>query len=189
MSKIFVAGSISIGQLDPRVKARIDSIVEGDHTVIVGDANGADSSVQAYLSGKGMAQAIVYCSGPKPRNNIGGWAVVCVDATHAVPGSRAYFTAKDVEMAKAAEFGLMIWDARSTGTLRNVMALLLRRKVSVVFINTTKSFLTVRGVEQFERLLSFMAAPDLRKAQEKLDLRSCFGQLRNEQAAMFADPG
>ncbi|SOZ17445.1 conserved hypothetical protein [Cupriavidus taiwanensis] len=189
MSKIFVAGSISIRQLDPRVKARIDSIVEGDHTVIVGDANGADSSVQAYLSGKGMAQAIVYCSGPRPRNNIGGWAVVSVDARHAAPGSRAYFTAKDVEMAKAADFGLMIWDARSPGTLHNVMELLLRGKIAVVFINTTKAFLTVRGVEQLERLLSFMAAPALRKAEEKLNLRSCLSQLRNEQAAMFADPG
>ncbi|MCY1209162.1 hypothetical protein D9M72_208060 [compost metagenome] len=52
MSMIFVAGSISIKQLDPKVKARIDSIVEGDHTVIVGDADGADSSVQSYLCGK-----------------------------------------------------------------------------------------------------------------------------------------
>ncbi|SPC19968.1 hypothetical protein [Cupriavidus taiwanensis] len=189
MSKIFVAGSISIRQLDPRVKARIDSIVAGDHTVIVGDANGADSSVQAYLSCKDAAQAIVYCSGPKPRNNIGGWAVVCVDARHAAPGTRAFFTAKDVEMAKAADFGLMIWDARSTGTLRNVMELLLRGKVAVVFINTTKSFLTVRGVEQLDRLLSFMAAPALRKAEEKPDLRTRFGQLRNGQAAMFADAG
>ncbi len=189
MSKIFVAGSISIRQLDPRVKARIDSIVAGNHTVIIGDASGADSSVQAYLSSKGAAQTIVYCSGPKPRNNIGGWAVVCVDARRAAPGTRAYFTAKDIEMAKAADFGLMIWDARSTGTLRNVMELLLRGKITVVFIDTAKSFLTVRGVEQLERLLSFMAPPALRKAKEKLDLHSRFSQLRNEQAAMFADAG
>ncbi|CAN7697383.1 hypothetical protein D9M68_78860 [compost metagenome] len=185
MSMIFVAGSISIKQLDPKVKARIDSIVEGDHTVIVGDADGADSSVQSYLCGKGVAEAIVYCSGDTPRNNAGRWPVVRVDVKHAAPGSRAFFTAKDVEMAKAADFGLMIWDARSTGTLRNVMELLRRRKATVVFVNKTKSFLTVRDVEQLELLLSFMAAPALRKAEEKLHLRSSISQLRHEQAEMF----
>ncbi|WP_432261488.1 hypothetical protein [Cupriavidus sp. TMH.W2] len=185
MSKIFVAGSISIKQLDPQVKARIDRIVEGDRTVIVGDADGADSSVQTYLCGKGVAEAIVYCSGLEPRNNVGSWPVVCVNVKHAEPGSRAFFTAKDVEMAKAADFGLMIWDARSTGTLRNVMEMLRRRKATVVFVDKTKSFLTVRDVEQLEHLLSFMAEPALRKAEGKLHLLSSIRQLRHEQAEMF----
>jgi hypothetical protein len=185
MSKIFVAGSISIKQLDPEVKVRIDNIVEGDHTVIVGDADGADSSVQSYLCVKGVAGTIVYCSGDKPRNNVGHWPVVCVDVKHAAPGSRAFFTAKDVEMAKAADFGLMIWDAKSTGTLSNVMELLRLKKATVVFVDKTKSFLTVRDVGQLELLLSFMPEPALRKAEERLHLRSSISQLRNEQAEMF----
>ena len=35
------------------------------------------------------------------------------------PGSRAYFTAKDLAMAEAADYGLMMWDATSAGTLSN----------------------------------------------------------------------
>ncbi|WP_354685387.1 hypothetical protein [Cupriavidus necator] len=186
MSKIFVAGSLSIKQLDPKVRERIDNIVQGDHTVIVGDANGADSSVQSYLSGKGAAGAVVYCSGSKPRNNLGHWPVICVDAAHVAPGSRAFFTAKDVEMAQAADFGLMIWDARSTGTLSNVIELLRRKKTTVVFINKTRSFQTVRDVDQLELLLSVMTEPALRKAEEKLRLRREISQLRHQQAEMFA---
>lgn len=41
-------------------------------------------------------------------------------------GSRAFHTAKDVGMVKDAGYGLMIWDAESTGALSNVMELLIR---------------------------------------------------------------
>ena len=48
-------------------------------------------------------------------------------------GSRAYFTAKDLEMARTSDYGLMIWDCKSTGTLSNVIELLREKKKSVVF--------------------------------------------------------
>ncbi|VBQ36407.1 hypothetical protein [Burkholderia pseudomallei] len=186
MTKIFIAGSISIKHLDPKVRERIDNIIDADHTVIVGDADGADSSIQSYLLERGANHAVVYCSGDKPRNNIGHWPVTCVQVKHAAPGSRSFFTAKDIEMAKDADFGLMIWDAKSTGTLRNVIELLRRKKKSVVFVNKAKQFQTVGDVTQLESLVSFMSEPAMRKADEKIGLRESISELRHEQAEMFS---
>ncbi len=85
-------------------------------------------------------------------------------------------------MAKAADFGLMIWDARSTGTLRNLLELLLRQKKSVVFVNTTKQFQTVGNVTQLERLLSFMSESAMRIADDKIGLHDKINELRDKQS-------
>lgn len=53
MTKIFIAGSISIKHLDLKVKERIDNIIDAKHTVLVGDADGADCSIQTHLSQSG----------------------------------------------------------------------------------------------------------------------------------------
>lgn len=179
MTKIFIAGSISIKHLDLKVKERIDNIIDANHTVLVGDADGVDYSIQTYLSQRCAKHTIVYCSGAEPRNNVGRWPVNSVEVEHAAPGSRAFFTAKDIEMAKAADFGLMIWDAKSTGTLRNVLELLRRKKKSVVFVNKAKQFQTVADVPQLERLLSFMSESALRIADEKIGLHDKINELRH----------
>ncbi|WP_227461642.1 hypothetical protein [Cupriavidus pauculus] len=183
--KIFIAGSISIKHLDQKVKERIDKIIDQNYTVIVGDADGADSSIQSYLHQKGASDAVVYCSGDQARNNIGRWKVEHVYAK-AAPGTRAFFTAKDVAMAGEADFGLMIWDAKSTGTLSNVIELLRRRKKSVVFVNKAKCFQNVCDVAQLEGLLGFMSESALQKADDKIRLHERISELRHEQADMFA---
>jgi hypothetical protein len=81
---------------------RIDNIVDQDFEVVVGDADGVDTSIQAYLFDHGLEKATVFCSGKRPRNNAGNWPVQRVETTHA-GGSRAFFTAKDIRMAEVAE--------------------------------------------------------------------------------------
>jgi len=185
MTTVFIAGSISIKHLDPMVKARIDNIVSADHEVVVGDADGADSSIQSYLSERGASHTVVYCSGKLPRNNLGNWPVHAVVTRDAKPGTRAFFTAKDLEMAKAADFGLMIWDAKSSGTLSNVIELLQHKKKSVVFVNKAKEFKTVGDVGQLEELVSFMSPPALQKIDAKIGLLKKIASLKNEQAELF----
>lgn len=186
MTKVFIAGSISIKHLDPKVKERIDNIVDSDFTVIVGDADGADSSIQSYLLERGARHTVVFCSGDQPRNNIGQWPVTRIQVKNAAPGSRSFFTAKDVEMAKTADYGLMIWDTKSTGTLSNVIELLRRKKKSVVFVNKTKQFQTVGDVAQLEGLLGYMSESALRKADDKIHLHDKICELKSPQSEMFA---
>ena len=185
MSTIFIAGSISIKNLDPMVKERIDNIVGADHSVVVGDADGADSSIQSYLHQKNASHAVVYCSGDRPRNNLGNWPVHSVQVRQFKPGSRAFFTAKDIEMAKDADFGLMIWDAKSSGTLSNVIELLQHKKKSVVFVNKVKAFQTVGDVDQLEELLAYMSPQVLEKTDAKIGLRKKIASLKHEQTDMF----
>jgi hypothetical protein len=185
-TKVFVAGSMNIKHLDAQVKARIDNIVASGFEVLVGDADGADASIQQYLFERGGSKTTVFCSGTHPRNNFGGWPVESVSTVHA-EGSRAFFTAKDLRMAELSDFGLMIWDTKSTGTLSNVLELLTRRKKSAVFVNKVKAFQNVGTVEQLEELLRYMSDRARSKADQKINLSTRVNSLKyaGAQGDMF----
>ena len=184
MTTVFVAGSITIKNLDTLIVDRLKKIVNSQFQIVVGDANGVDSSVQRVLVDLGCRQATVFSSSEKPRNNLGSWPVHVVDTNHA-SGSRAFFTAKDLNMAEEADYGLMVWDAKSTGTLSNVIELLKRKKYSVVFVNKAKKFFIIKTPEDLDALLDCMTSAALEKADEKIKLREKVNQLKNEQMQMF----
>jgi len=181
---VFIAGSMNIKHLDPMVKERIDKIAAQNFDIVVGDADGADTSIQMHLLNNGSSKTTVFCSGDKPRNNVGKWPVQRVDTKFSA-GSRDFFTAKDIRMAELADVGLMIWDTKSTGTLSNVIELLSRKKKSVVFVNKAKRFINIGTVEQLEELVSFMSEHARHKADEKIKLSERIGSLRHEQVEMF----
>jgi hypothetical protein len=181
---VFIAGSMNIKNLDAKVKDRIDNIVSQGLEVAVGDADGADTSIQWHLFNLGYLKATVFCSGSQPRNNVGDWPIRTVE-THFAEGTRAFFTAKDIKMAEAADYGLMIWDAKSTGTLSNVLELLARKKKSVVFVNKAKLFKNIGDVQQLEELLSYMSEAARRKAEDKIKLTERIEALKHEQVQLF----
>jgi hypothetical protein len=123
MTTVFIAGSISINRLHKNVQERIGKIVSSGLDVVVGDADGADTSIQKCL----RDYQAVKVTGNVPRNNVADWPVHNV-YSKAKAGSRAYFTAKDLEMARESDYGLMIWDCKSTGTLSNVIELLREKR-------------------------------------------------------------
>lgn len=185
MTTIFIAGSITIKHLDPLVVERLKKIVAQEFSVIVGDANGVDSSIQEELLNMDHPKTTVFCSSPKPRNNVGSWPVNVVKTSHA-RSTRAFHTAKDIAMAENADCGLMVWDAKSTGTLNNVIELLKRKKNSVVFLNKARKFIVIKSPEHLDRLVQCMSAIDLAKADEKIKLNEKISQLKNLQINMFA---
>lgn len=184
--RVFIAGSMKIRYLDPLVKRHIDRLLANDYEIVMGDADGADTLVQSYLFNRGAKKTTVYCSGLKPRNNVGNWPVQRVDTKHA-EGSRAFFTAKDIRMAEMADMGLMIWDAESTGTLGNIIELLMRKKQSTVFVNKARLFKDVANVKQLEEILSFMSEAAKEKGNKKIKLFSRIESLKHEQL-MFMMP-
>ena len=185
MTTVFIAGSMSIKHLNEMFKRRIANIVESGFNVVVGDANGSDASIQQYLFKLGATKTTVYCSGA-PRNNVGKWPVYVTNTAYE-PGTRAYFGAKDKVMAEAADYGLMNWDAKSTGTLANVLELVASKKKAVVFINKHKTFKTVSTVEQLENLLGCMSEGAKRKADEKMRITQRIEAMRHQQGQMFTD--
>lgn len=184
MTTVFVAGSINIKELDPLIIERLEKIVSKRLHVVVGDANGVDSSVQRVLLQLQCDNTTVFSSSQKPRNNLGAWPVNVVQTKFA-RGTREFYTAKDLQMAEKADCGLMVWDCKSTGTLSNVVELLLRNKYSVVFVNKIRDFVKVKTPDDINMLVNMMTAKDLEKAETKLGLRSKLERLKNNQMTLL----
>ncbi len=185
MTKVFVSGSMRIKRLDENVLGRLNTILAKNFWVIVGDANGVDSSIQKYLQDRRAESVLVYCAESSPRNNFGQWSTKVVQTTNK-PGTREYYTAKDVEMANDCDYGLMIWDAKSTGTLKNTIELLKRRKKSLVYINKAKQFMRIRKPKDLEHLLEYMSPASFEKANSKLGIRKNLESINSEQEKLFA---
>lgn len=128
---VFIGGSRRTSRLPDGVVGRLANIMRNGHPVVIGDANGVDKAVQACLKDAGYASVTVFCSGDRPRNNLGSWPVEVVMPPSDAHGFHHY-AAKDRTMAQKAQFGLMIWDGKSPGTLLNVLRLTAAGKMSVL---------------------------------------------------------
>jgi len=138
--------------LPPEMKKRLDNVIASRHQVIVGDANGADRAVQKHLFDASYSNVTVFCSGNAPRNNLGSWSTHRVYVPKGTKGFQ-FHAAKDREMALEADFGLMIWDGQSPGTVLNVLRLVQAGKISVLFNVPEKTAVNVKTVEQYREFI------------------------------------
>jgi probable addiction module antidote protein len=152
MSTVFIGGSRHVSRLPIEVQRRLDNVVATGHHVIVGDANGADKAVQKHFMDVSYDKVGVYCSGATPRNNLGSWPVHNVDAPKTAKGFQ-FYAAKDRAMAAAADFGLMIWDGKSPGTVLNILRLVRAGKISVLFNVAEKTALNIKSAAQWRNFL------------------------------------
>ncbi len=132
VTSVFIGGSRKLGRLNEMIRHRLDQIIDKQYTLLIGDANGTDKAVQAYLASRKYASVVVYCTKGICRNNIGGWNSRAVNS----PSRKrdfSYYAAKDVAMARDASYGFMIWDGQSKGTFSNLMNLAKQGKTSLVY--------------------------------------------------------
>ncbi len=143
MTKIFIGGSRKISRPSAAVNERLDRIIDSGFHVIIGDANGADKAVQSYLKSKNYNLVEVFCAGKICRNNIGHWPTrtVLADKLRGFD----FYAAKDRAMAEEASYGFMIWDGKSVGTLMNVLRLVERSKIVVVYVGPAKEFVDLKS--------------------------------------------
>ncbi len=152
MTTVFISGSRKINQLDEAVTSRLSTIVEKEFHVIVGDANGADKAFQTYLAGMDYANVTVFCSGAECRNNMGEWNVKHVPVDAKLKG-RDFYTQKDKAMAGEADYGLVLWNGESSGSISNVFEMLKRNKRAVIFLSSEKQFYAVSHLDDANKLL------------------------------------
>ncbi|MCG8292055.1 MULTISPECIES: hypothetical protein [Pseudomonas] len=169
MPRVFIAGSITIKRLPPQVEARLDNIRSSGLDVLVGDAGGVDHAVQRYFHQALYPAVTVYCSGDTPRHNDGGWPLTTVLPPANAKG-RAFHTAKDLAMAADCDYGLMIWDCKSPGTLGNVLELLGRQKKSVVYLKPLEQFRTITSPGDLQWLVAQMDDTARQEADRKISL-------------------
>jgi hypothetical protein len=168
MSKVFIGGSRRLSRLNTDVKSRLDNIVNNGLTVLVGDANGADRAVQQYLASKGHDNVIVFCAARGCRNNIGKWPARHVGPSHEARRDFAYYATKDRVMVDETDYGLMLWDGRSRGTLTSIVDLMRQGKPVVVYFAPGKSFHTLRNREDLAALLRWVDPDILQRIERDL---------------------
>lgn len=150
--KVFIAGAKSIKELDSLVKERLDSISKGGFDVLVGDCYGVDASVQKYFTELNYENVLVYSTG-KPRNNVNNWAVKSIPAPKGLRGFD-FFAEKDKAMARDADYGFMIWDGKSKGTLNNIINLVSMNKKVLIYLFNQKKMIVIKNSKDLENLIN-----------------------------------
>jgi probable addiction module antidote protein len=185
LNTIFIGGSRHVSRLPAEVKQRLDNVVASGHQVIVGDANGADKAVQKHLLEKRYEKVTVFCSGDTPRNNLGTWQTHHIDAPKNAKGFH-FYAAKDREMAREADFGLMIWDGKSPGTVLNVLRLALAGKIAVLFNIPEKDIVNVKNVDNWKTFLSRCSREVQMEVKERATPEEWQGLEINNQLSLLA---
>jgi hypothetical protein len=142
-ASVFVSGSRSIMHLDAQVTQRLANIMALSLRIVIGDAPGADTAVQRHLAAAGYRNVAVFCAGARCRNNCGEWPVTHIAADPSVTG-RAFYTVKDKAMAREADYGFVLWDGASAGSLASIRTLLAGRRPVLVWLAPERRFLTLR---------------------------------------------
>lgn len=170
MTKVFVGGSRRLGRLNSQVRLRAENMIKEQLQVLVGDANGADKAIQHFFSDHGYENVVVYFSGESCRNNLGNWQTRKVEVGRSRRDFK-FFTAKDIAMSEDADYGFMIWDGESQGTLNNVLNLLERGKKVVVFHSASKEFIMLRDTPDAIELLKLVDSELAESLDKKIGLR------------------
>lgn len=169
MTTVFLSGSRKIGRLNDIIRSRIQNMIDQDFRIIVGDANGADKALQGFLAECAYRNVFVYCAGPVCRNNVGKWKVNQVQVDPKLKG-RKFYTQKDKKMAAEADYGFVLWDGKSAGSIRNVFELLKRRKRVVIYLSPEKRFVNVYSPQDVHELLKSCDSADYLSISKKINL-------------------
>lgn len=161
MAMIFLGGSPDIFELPVPAIERIGAIVSAEHGVLIGDAPGADAEMQSLLAGYNYEHVGVFHSGAEPRNNLGDWAAYHIPPPDGAQGF-AFHAGKDREMARRADFGLMVWDGASPGTCLHMLRLAVIGRPCVVYDMMRGTVATVHNTEDWQTMVNH-AGSDVRR--------------------------
>lgn len=148
--RIFISGSISIKELREEDIPFLEELLEGKHTILIGDAYGIDKAVQEYLYKNSYQNVIVYCSGENARNNIGGWQVKRVANPTNLTG-RLFYKIKDEAMGNDCDSALMLWDGKSKGTQQNIEYL---DKLDKYYLVVRENFIEICNIHKINNMIN-----------------------------------
>ena len=178
MTIVFLSGSRAITRLNQAVQGRIQEMIDQNIHVVVGDASGADRAMQSWLAEKKYPHVVVFCVGDKCRNNVGPWPVERIHPDPQRKGRDPY-TRRDEAMAVKADFGFILWNGKSKGSLNNVFELLKQNKKAKLYFTPRKQFFDIDKTADAEALLqccqpktsrSFYHSNHLRRQMETLSI-------------------
>ena len=180
MTTIFLSGSRKLNRINDNIRKRLKNMVDNEFLIVLGDANGADKALQKYFADLQYQSVLVYCSGQKCRNNIGGWELQNISVDPKIKG-REFYAEKDRKMAEVADYGLVLWDGKSSGSIANVMELLKKNKKSLIYFSPEKKFYSISNIEEFKELLNKCDNEIKKVIYNKLSLNSSLRELERKK--------
>lgn len=184
MTKVFFSGSRRLARLNQAIRDRADSIIAQGFTVLIGDANGADTSMQKYLAEQGYEKVTVFCTGTVCRNNVGGWKTRQIKPGSGVRRGFRFYTAKDEKMSEEATYGFVMWDGQSIGSLNNILNLLRQRKKVLVYFSPSKAFCSIETRRDLAALLAEGGVDSLNDLERQLRIKK--GRSVTQEQLTFA---
>jgi hypothetical protein len=175
VTSVFIGGSRAISKLNDELRDKLDDFMQRGCAIFIGDANGADKSVQQHLALRGYQNVVVYCM-DRCRNNVGNWATKQISRPTG-PRDFAYYAAKDKAMAEDAKCGMMLWDGESKGTLNNIQNLLAAGKKTLVYFSPEMAFYKIVSVDDLLSLLSHCDPELIAEAQRRIEKVAAVEQL------------
>lgn len=169
MTTVFLSGSRAVSRLPQEVIMRLDNIVQNGFSVVTGDANGADKAFQKYLANHEYKDVKIFYVGSAPRNNVGNWNTEQVEVPSGLKG-RDFYTQKDKFMAGVADYGMVLWDGKSSGSAQNMIWLEESGKCCLVFYAPIKKFFKLSNRQDFLKLMDMINPADLKEIQRKVIL-------------------
>ena len=166
---VFFSGSRKISRLNQLVRSRIDNVIKQRFHIVVGDANGADKAMQSYLTDQKYENVTIYCANGSCRNNIGDWDAKAIPVPEGLSG-RDYYTQKDLAMAKDADYGFVLWDGKSVGSVNNILKMIEFNKPVVVFLTHKHEFFTLKDISDVFDLLKECDPADRDEISKKTSL-------------------
>lgn len=160
--KVFIAGPRAISRLNPEVLKRIDNIINNQFTILIGDAAGVDKAVQNYCAEKQYHSVKIYASNGKARNNIGQWEITTVQIEKHIKGFD-FYAAKDLAMANEADYGFMVWNGKSKGTLNNIINLTMLNKKVLVYYTPDKEFYILQSIDATREFIGKNDDPEVKQ--------------------------
>ena len=185
MTTVFLSGSRGISRLNDKVRDRVKNMMDKKFRIIVGDANGADKALQEFLSDLKYSNVMVFCSGQVCRNNVGNWDIRKVIVDEKLRG-RDFYTQKDREMTSEADYGFILWNGKSVGSIRNVLELLKRQKSVVVYFAPDKKFYTISRPDDARELLKRCDRKAIDAMQKKIKLNTAIGAMESTSQGVLS---
>lgn len=173
--KVFIAGPRIVGEIDRNIILKLENICDKNYEILIGDAEGIDSCVQKFLQFKLYRNVIVFASKGIARNNYGDWKIEKVEVSNQVTGFE-FYAQKDLQMAKKADIGFMIWNGKSKGTFNNIMNLLEFDKQVVLYYLPNQKFYYFKKKDELKEFLVTNVKLDskLKKLLSEKEIKSFF---------------
>lgn len=170
MSSVFIGGSRKVSRLNDLIRDRLQNIINKEFHILIGDANGSDKAIQKFFNSKNYKKVSVYCSGEDCRNNLGVWEEVHVEVQRKKK-DRVFYGIKDIRMAEDCDYGLMLWDGESSGTMSNLVNVLNRRKSCLLYVSPRREFVSLKDFNSLKLILERLSPTVLNELDRKIQIK------------------